>query len=85
MLVGLMLIELCSIQDKLSKGLGCAWAAFLSCNLVTTLLGGGGGFFALGARPILFKRASLLLETPGAGFAAGAGLGTGAGAAGGAG
>ena len=80
-----MLIELGSIQDKLSKGLGCSWAAFLSCNLVTTLLGGGGGFLVLGALPIFFKRESLLLETPGAGCAGGAGFGAGAGAAGGAG
>ena len=79
-----MLIELGSIHAKLSKGLGSAWAASLSCNLVTTLLGGGGGFFVLGALPIFFNRESLLLETPGAGFAGGAGIGAGAGAAGGA-
>ena len=43
----------------------------MACNLVTMLLGDGGGLFFLGALPIFFKSDNLLAETPGAGFAGG--------------
>ena len=43
----------------------------VACNLVTMLLGDGGGLFFLGALPIFFKSDNLLAETPGAGFAGG--------------